>query len=175
MENRYVLGMRRILLVPLLSLLACERRVPAPPTPPLPASAPVPPPVDPTRIPNVEGWTSLGPPRPSFAGPHRGNLQRIYLNAEARLAMAQGRVNPWPDGAQMVKEALDRKGQRRGWFWMSKEKGQWVWASAGPDGRLEGRQAGDASGACAACHMGRAAVHDGSFVPGRTEQDPRSR
>jgi hypothetical protein len=47
---------------------------------------------------------------------------------------------------------------------MSKEKGQWVWAQAGPDGKVEDRLAGSEN-ACAACHMGRAEKFDGTFAP----------
>lgn len=153
--------MRLILGTLCLMLLACDRKVPAPPAPPAAAEAPLP---DPSRIPDVAGWFDMGPSRPSFAGPHRGSYQRVRLNAVAAKALAEEHLYPWPDGAQQVKEALDGNGKRIAWFWMSKEKGQWVWAQAGADGKVDERLPGTEN-ACAACHMSRAEKFDGAFSP----------
>ncbi|HJW08461.1 MAG TPA: hypothetical protein VJ483_02435, partial [Holophagaceae bacterium] len=79
-------------------------------------------------------------------------------------ALDRNRFNPWPDGSQIVKEAFDAQGARMGWFWMSKESGQWVWAQAGVDGKVDERMAGTEN-ACAACHLARAEKFDGTFAP----------
>src|SRR5690348_6026196 len=106
---------------PLLAFLACGRKAPAAPLP------------DPARIPDLSAWHQVGALRPSFAGPHRGAFQRTWLNAEASRALDENAFQPWPDGTQLVKEALTRDGRRLGRFWMSKERGQWVWGQAGVD------------------------------------------
>ena len=138
----------------LLGALACGRKAAAPPPPP-----------DPSRIPAVADWQPIGGLRPSFAGPHRGALQRTYLNGPASEALQENHFAPWPDGAPLVKEALAQDGATRlGWFWMSKEQGRWVWGQAGPDGRVTWRQAG-LDNACAACHLKNAPQFDGAFAP----------
>ena len=126
--------------------------------------AEAPPPPDPSRIPEVAAWRPLGGTRPSFAGPHRGALQRTYLNGIASDALDANAFQPWPDGTQLVKEALNADGARLGWFWMSKERGQWVWGQAGVEGRVTWRQAG-LDNACAACHLKNAPQFDGAFAP----------
>lgn len=143
--------LRLLAAAPLLAFLGCGRK------------AAVPPP-DPSRIPDIRAWQALGGLRPSFAGPHRGALQRTYLNAEAAQALDANAFQPWPDGTQLVKEALNPEGQRLGWFWMSKERGRWVWGQAGPDGRVTWRQAGP-DNACAACHVKYAPQFEGAFAP----------
>ena len=137
----------------LLSLAGCGRKAAAPPPPP-----------DPSRIPDLTGWEEIGGLRPSFAGPHRGSLQRTRLNGIATQAMADNAFQPWPEGTQLVKEALARDGHRLGWFWMSKEGSRWVWGQADPDGRVTWRQAG-LDNACAACHLKNAPQFDGAFAP----------
>ena len=136
----------------LAALLGCGKKAQAPPLP------------DPSRIPDVAAWQPIGGLRPSFAGPHRGAMQRTYLNGIAAQALADDAFQPWPDGAQLVKEALQTDGARLGWFWMSTERGQWVWGQAGVDGRVTGRQAG-LDNACAACHLKNAPQFDGAFAP----------
>lgn len=131
--------------------MACHRHAPAPPP-------------DPSRIPDLTVWQPLGGLRPSFAGPHRGALQRTFLNPIALQALNDNAFQPWPEGSQLVKEALDRDGARLGWFWMSKEQGQWVWGQAGVDGRVTWRQAGQDT-SCAACHIKNAPQFDGAFAP----------
>ena len=135
----------------LLAFMGCGRK------------APIPPP-DPSRIPDFTAWSQIGGLRPSFAGPHRGSWQRTWLNAEAAQALDANAFQPWPDGTQLVKEALAQDGKRLGWFWMSKEKGQWVWGKAGVEGRVTWRQAG-LDNSCAACHMKNAPQFDGAFAP----------
>ncbi len=135
----------------LLAWLGCGRKAVAPPP-------------DPTGIPNIRTWQPLGGLRPSFAGPHRGAWQRTYLNEAASQALEANTFQPWPDGTQLVKEALTQEGQRLGWFWMSKEHGQWVWAQAGAEGRVTWRQAGPDT-SCALCHMKNAPQFDGTFAP----------
>ncbi|HJU84486.1 MAG TPA: cytochrome P460 family protein [Holophagaceae bacterium] len=149
--------MQRILGLLCVALLACDRKLPPPP---FLAKAPGPAP-DPSRIPSVAAWKSLGPPRPSQAGPHRGSTQKVYLNAVASKAMAEGHVHPWPDGSQFVKEAFDAQGGRMAWFWMSKERGEWVWAQADADAKVDERVQGTEN-ACAACHLARAEKFDGA-------------
>jgi len=163
--------MRFVFLLPLL-MLGCRQT----PTPKLsspallsPSSLPVP---NPNRIPDIEHWTILGPVRPSFAGPHRGSYQRLYINAIARQALDENRFRPWPEGSQLIKEALNAKGRRTAWFWMSKERDQWIWATANPPGKVLSRDSGAASGACAACHMHHAAKFDGSFAPAFAGKGP---
>lgn len=157
--------MRRRFLAPCLLLLACGCRPEAPQAQaPVSVQAPAPAPPDPSRIPDIATWQVQGPPRVSFAGPHRGSRQRVFLNAAARQALDADRFHPWPEGAQLVKEALDEHDKRIGWFWMSKEQGQWVWAQAGPDGKVEERLKG-LENSCAACHTTNAARFDGSFAP----------
>ena len=134
------------------ALAGCGRKAQAPPPP------------DPSRIPDVAAWQPIGGLRTSFAGPHRGALQRTSLNGVAADALAANQFQPWPDGTQMVKEALAQDGHRLGWFWMSKEGGQWVWGQAGVDGRVAWRQAG-LDNACAACHLKNAPQFDGAFAP----------
>lgn len=136
----------------LAALSGCGRKAQAPPLP------------DPSRVPEVAAWQPIGGLRPSFAGPHRGALQRTYLNGIATQALADNAFQPWPDGAQLVKEALNPDGSRLGWFWMSKERGQWAWSQAGVDGRVSWRQAG-LGNACAACHLKNAPQFDGAFAP----------
>ncbi len=164
------------LLAPLLLLgLGCDRRrkLPAPLAAPVPSMTPDPAPTvlavlpgpDPAHIPDVSNWQIVGGVRRSFAGPHRGTFRRVTLNPIAATALERGNYRPWPDGTQMVKEALDAKGRRLGFFWMSKEQGQWVWATGDVKGRVAARFLGDSSGACAACHTARAARFDGSFAP----------
>jgi Cytochrome P460 len=121
--------------------------------------------VDPSRIPDASSWKRVGEPRPSFAGPHRGSFQRVMLNDIAERALHENRFKPWPEGSQLVKEALDDKGRRVAWFWMSKEQGDWVWVQSEADGRVNERLRGETSGACAACHTSRAASFDGVFTP----------
>lgn len=154
-----------ILIASLALGLACDHKGKqgATPTPALP----VPPvaSVDPMHIPDFSGWKSLGPARPSQAGPHRGAFQRIYLNPVAAQALEQNAFNPWPDGSQLVKEALDSQGKRLRFFWMSRERGQWVWATGDVQGQVASRFPGESSGACAACHMARTAQFGGSFTP----------
>lgn len=135
----------------LLAFLGCGRKAAAPPP-------------DPSRIPDITTWQPIGGLRPSFAGPHRGAWQRTWLNAEAAQALDANAFQPWPDGAQLVKEALTQDGKRLGWFWMSKEKGQWAWGQAGVDGRVTWRQAG-LDNSCAVCHMKNAPQFDGAFAP----------
>jgi len=135
----------------LLAFLGCGRKAAAPPP-------------DPSRIPDITAWQPIGGFRPSFAGPHRGAWQRTWLNPEAAQALDANAFQPWPDGAQLVKEALTQDGKRLGWFWMSKEKGQWAWGQAGVDGRVTWRQAG-LDNSCAACHMKNAPQFDGAFAP----------
>lgn len=135
----------------LLVILDCERKLP----PPLP---------DASRVPDITGWQPIGGLRPSFAGPHRGAWQRTWLNADAAQALDANEFQPWPNGTQLVKEALNQDGQRLGWFWMSKEKGQWQWGQAGVDGRITWRQAG-LDNSCAVCHMKNAPQFDGAFAP----------
>lgn len=165
--------MRKALVVPLLPLLAmgvaCDRKGFVGEAH-LASSAsqtlsPPPYPMDPTHIPDRSGWKPLGDIRPSFAGPHRGSFQRVTLNPIAAAALDRGAFNPWPEGAQVVKEALDKNGKRLGYFWMSKEQGQWIWATGDLSGRVEARFPGESSGACAACHGTRAARFDGCFSP----------
>ncbi len=156
------------LLIPLLIMgTACDRKAHVPEAKIAPASQPTPsqppPPPDPTHIPDRTGWKPLGAVRASFAGPHRGSFQRVLLNPTASVALDHDAFKPWPDGAQIVKEALNRDGKRLGFFWMSKEQGQWVWATGDAKGQVPVRFQGETSGACAACHMGRAAQFDGAF------------
>ncbi|MBS1785763.1 MAG: hypothetical protein JST24_10080 [Acidobacteria bacterium] len=136
---------------PLLGILACGHK--APPSPP-----------DPSHIPDITAWQPIGGLRPSFAGPHRGAWQRTWLNPEAAAALDANQFQPWPDGSQLVKEALDKEGKRLGWFWMSHEQGAWVWGQAGVDGRVTWRQAGSGN-ACAACHVKNAPQFEGAFAP----------
>lgn len=135
-----------------------------------PAAAPAPEmkpvaPVDPSHIPDYSTWRSLGPVRPSHAGPHRGSFQRIFLNPVAARAMDEKVFDPWPDGSQLVKEALDAQRKRLMFFWMSREQGQWVWATGDPLGKVATRFPGESSGSCAACHMARTAQFGGAFSP----------
>ncbi len=130
-----------------------------------------PPPLDPNHIPDLSMWRSLGDFRPSFAGPHRGSFQRVYVNPVAASALDRGACNPWPEGSQLVKEALDRNHKRMAYFWMSKEQGQWVWATAKVDGKVAARYIGESSGACAACHAARASQFDGTFSPALAGKD----
>ena len=136
------------------------------------AETPVPAPIqlDPTRIPELATWRPLGDFRPSFAGPHLGSFQKVYLNATAADALDRGTSNPWPEGSQFVKEALDKHRKRMAYFWMSKEQGKWVWASGSVDGKVAARFPGESSGACAACHAARATRFDGVFSPGLVEK-----
>ena len=127
--------------------------------------APLPSTLDPTHIPDLSMWKPLGDIRPSFAGPHRGTFQRVYLNPIATRAMGHGTFNPWPEGSQLVKEALDKHRKRLGFFWMSKEQGEWVWATGDVNGKVAARFIGESSGACAACHAARAAQFGGTFSP----------
>ena len=136
----------------LLAFSGCGKKAVAPPLP------------DPALIPDITAWQQLGALRPSFAGPHRGALQRTWLNDLASQALADNAFQPWPDGTQLVKEALSQDGKRLGWFWMSKENHQWVWGQAGVDGRVNWRQAG-LDNACAACHLKNAPEFDGAFAP----------
>ena len=138
--------------IALLALTGCGRKAAAPPPP------------DPSRIPDLASWQAIGGLRPSFAGPHRGALQRTWLNGIAGEALQADQFQPWPDGTQLVKEALNQDGSRLGWFWMSKEGGRWVWGQAGLDGRVSWRQAG-LDNACAACHLKDAPQFDGTFAP----------
>ncbi|HTL97168.1 MAG TPA: hypothetical protein VL181_00045 [Holophagaceae bacterium] len=136
----------------LLAFSACGRKAAAPALP------------DPARIPDIAGWQQVGGLRPSFAGPHRGAFQRTWLNGTASGALGANAFQPWPDGTQLVKEALTPDGKRLGWFWMSKELGRWVWGQAGVEGRVTWRQAG-LDNACAACHLKNAPQFDGAFAP----------
>lgn len=135
----------------LLAIPGCRRKAPLRPP-------------DPSRIPDISAWEPIGGLRPSFAGPHRGAWQRTWLNAEAAQALDANAFQPWPDGTQLVKEAFTQDGKRLGWFWMSKEQGQWVWGQAGVDGRVAWRQAGSGN-SCAACHLKNAPEFDGAFAP----------
>ena len=144
----------------------CGRKAKQPLAPTPETVVALPAPLDPTRIPDVSVWKSLGDIRPSFAGPHRGSFQRVYLNPMAARALDHGTFNPWPEGSQFVKEAFDKHRSRMGFFWMSKEQGQWVWATGDVNGKVAARFIGESSGACAACHSARAAQSDGTFSTG---------
>jgi len=126
-------------------------------------------------MPDLQGWRLLAEARLSQAGPHRGLLQRTYVNPIAAAALDRGATAPWPDGTRLVKESLTRKGERVVMTSMSKEAGEWVWITGDGGGRVTGRYRGAASGACEACHYTQAWRFDGSFAPftaGKASPEP---